>query len=227
MRDYYQVFNNEMVDCEVAISNNILKRRTPQYQKLCGKRGIIRSVWDDSIGVEIYDTKNAQSKQGLFYFKQNEIIIIDEGEPSMKNETFDNYRGNYVVAKIHYVDDVANAETFARLYDDGMVYETGNYVVAKSLNQYMRVAKIIEIYNENQINSCGSENEIVCPVCIDEYDKRNKRVKEIKKLKAEMDEKVKELQGIALYRLMAQESPELKEMFERFTELTRTDTNNN
>ena len=36
-----------------------------------------------------------------------------------------------------------------------------------------------------------------------------------------MDEKVKELQGIALYELMAQNSPELREMLDKFTQLTQ------
>lgn len=226
--DYYLVFNNEMVGSRVIISDKILSRKTHQYRELNGKKGIVDSVWDDNIGVKIDGLTNTNSKQGIFYFKSNELIIDSEEENNMANENYENYKGHYVVAKIHYVDDVANAETFARLYDDdGMFYEVGGYVVAKSVNKCMRVAKIIDCFDENSMNSCSSDTEIICPIQMEAYNKRNQKVKEIKKLKAAMDEKVKELQGIALYKLMAQESPELKEMFEKFTELTKTNTNNN
>ena len=145
MRDYYSVFNNELVGNRVFISNKILKRKSQQYRELYGKEGVIRSVWEDNICVEIDGVTNTQSKQGLFYFDINELLIDNNGDNSMTNENFDNYRGNYTVTKIHFVDDVSNKEVFARLYDDGMVYEVDGYVVAKTVNKYMRVAKIIEI----------------------------------------------------------------------------------
>lgn len=229
--DYYLAFNNEMVGSRVIISDKILNRKVHQYRELNGKKGIVYSVWDENIGVKIDGLTNTNSKQGIFYFKSNELIIDSEEENNMTNanyENYENYKGHYVVAKIHYIDDTANSEIFARLYDDdGMFYEVGGYVVAKSVNKCMRVAKLIDCFDEDSMNSCSADIEIICPIQMEAYNKRNQKVKAIKKLKAAMDEKVKELQGIALYKLMAQESPELKEMFEKFTELTRTDTNNN
>jgi hypothetical protein len=53
------------------------------------------------------------------------------------------------------------------------------------------------------------------------YTEREKKAKEIAKLKKQMDDKVKELQGVALYELMAQNSPELREMLDKFTQLTQ------
>jgi hypothetical protein len=85
----------------------------------------------------------------------------------------------------------------------------------------MRVAKIIDCFDENSMNSCSSDTEIICPVRMEAYDKRNQKAKEIAKLKKQMDEKVKELQGIALYELMAQNSPELRELLDKFTQLTQ------
>ena len=225
--DYYSVFNNEMVGSRVIISDKILSRKRYKYRELNGKKGVVESVWDDNIGVKIDGFSNDDSKTGVFYFKTDELIIDSEEENNMANENYENYRGHYVVVKIHYIDATTNAEIFARLYDDEMTYEVGGYVVAKSVNKCMRVAKIIDFFDENSINSCSADTEIICPIQMEAYNKRNQKVKEIKKLKAAMDEKVKELQGIALYKLMAQESPELKEMFEKFTELTKTNTNNN
>ena len=220
--DYYLVFNNEMVGSRVIISDKILNRKTHKYRELNGKKGVVDSVWDDNIGVKIDGLTNTDSKQGIFYFKSNELIIDSEEENNMANENYENYKGHYVVAKIHYIDDTANTEIFARIYDsDGMFYEVGDYVVAKSVNKCMRVAKIIDCFDENSMNSCSSDTEIICPVRMEAYNYRNQKAKEIVKLKKQMDEKVKELQGIALYELMAQNSPELKEMLDKFTQLTQ------
>lgn len=49
---------------------------------------------------------------------------------------------------------------------------------------------------------------------------RDQKAKEIVNLKREMDKKVKELQGVALYEMMAQHSPELRDMLIQFKELT-------
>lgn len=220
--DYYLVFNNEMVGSRVIISDKILSRKTHKYRELNGKKGVVDSVWDDNIGVKIDGLTNTDSKQGIFYFKSNELIIDSEEENNMANENYESYKGHYVVAKIHYIDDTANTEIFARLYDsDGMFYEVGDYVVAKSANKCMRVAKIIDCFDENSMNSCSSDTEIICPVRMEAYNYRNQKAKEIAKLKKQMDEKVKELQGIALYELMAQNSPELREMLDKFTQLTQ------
>ena len=51
------------------------------------------------------------------------------------------------------------------------------------------------------------------------YNERKEKAQKISTLKGQMDKKVKELQGVALYELMAKDSPELKEMLDKYKQL--------
>lgn len=51
------------------------------------------------------------------------------------------------------------------------------------------------------------------------YNERKEKAQKISTLKGQMDKKVKELQGVALYELMAKDSPELKEMLDEYKQL--------
>ena len=51
------------------------------------------------------------------------------------------------------------------------------------------------------------------------YNERKEKAQKISTLKGQMDKKVKELQGVVLYELMAKDSPELKEMLDEYKQL--------
>lgn len=64
----------------------------------------------------------------------------------------------------------------------------------------------------------GFAEELYCKQT--EFYKRIKDRQRVSQLKKEMDKKVKELQGLALYKMMAEYSPELKTMLSEYEELT-------
>lgn len=51
------------------------------------------------------------------------------------------------------------------------------------------------------------------------YNEIKEKTQKISTLKGQMDKKVKELQGVALYELMAKNSPELQEMLDEYKQL--------
>ena len=217
--------DNEMVGLRIIVSDEILKRKPRKYRDLAGKQGIIRSVWEDNIGIEIENERNNASSFGYFYLRSSEFCVLNQenneinGVNEMSVENYNDYKGDYTVAKVRFLD--GNSEITYRIYNDGFLYNVGDIVVVKPANHCVTVAKIVEIYDSETDMACSCDREIVCPVDMSKYTERKEKAKEIAKLKKQMDEKVKELQGIALYELMAQNSPELREMLDKFTQLTQ------
>ena len=68
-------------------------------------------------------------------------------------------------------------------------------------------------------NSDNSSREIICRIDMTKYNERKEKAQKISTLKGQMDKKVKELQGVALYGLMAKDSPELQEMLDEYKHL--------
>jgi len=217
---------NEMVGLKIIVSDEILKRKARKYRELAGKQGIIHSVWEDNMGIEIENERNNSSSFGYFYLKSNEFCILNQkdneikGANEMSVNNYNNYKGNYKIAKVRFLD--GNSEITYRIYNDGFQYDIDTIVVVKPANHCITIAKIIDIYDSETDVDCSCDREIVCPVDMSKYTERKEKAKEIVKLKKQMDEKVNELQGVALYELMAQNSPELREMLDKFTQLTQS-----
>ena len=229
------VQNNSPVDqyligVSIIINKNILSRSSGKYVALFGKTGIIRSVYKTNVGVEIPDKKNNDSLYGYFYLKRFEFDIqIDENkkEKNMNTNmnTYDSnaYKGKFRIALIQFLDG-SKCEIHYRVYDDGFEYKEGDLVAVSPAHHDMTIAKIKKIYDSDSYFSADANREVVCPIDISKYQERNNKAEEIVKLKREMDKKVKELQGVALYEVMAQHSPELRDMLTQFKELTGVET---
>ena len=129
------------------------------------------------------------------------------------------YKGKFRIALIQFLDG-SKCEIHYRVYDDGFEYKEGDLVVVSPAHHDMTIARIKKIYDSDSYFSADANREVVCPIDISKYQERNNKAEEIVKLKREMDKKVKELQGVALYEVMAQHSPELRDMLTQFKELT-------
>ena len=210
----------EYIGITVVINENILSNPSQKYKALCGKTGVVRSVYDNSIGVEIDGIPNRDSKYGYFYFKTIHLNIPTvEKENEMNTYNTNAYKGKFRVVTIQFLDN-DKYEINYRLYDDGFEYKEGDMVVVKSAHHGWTIAKIKFIFDEDSSVTADENREIICPIDTSKFLERDQKAKEISKLKREMDKKVKELQGIALYEVMAQHSPELRDMLIQFKELT-------
>lgn len=131
--------------------------------------------------------------------------------------------GNYRVAKVRFLEgcNTHNTYNYALFDDEIQLYDN---CVVKSANHGFGIASIEEIIdNINDISvtdSNGNIREIVCKIDMSAFHKRIKDRQRVSQLKKEMDKKVKELQGLALYKMMAETSPELKTMLSEYEELT-------
>jgi hypothetical protein len=205
--------DQNLIGLNVVINKTILSRSSRKYVALFGETGIIRSVYKTNVGVEIPNKKNNNSSYGYFYLKRFEFDIqIDENkkENNMNTNmnTYDSnaYKGRFRIAIIQFLDG-SKYEVHYRVYDDGFEYKAGDLVVVKPAHHDMTIARIKFLYDYDNILNHDENREVVCPIDISKYQERDKKAKEISKLRREMDKKVKELQGVALYELMAQHSP--------------------
>ena len=135
--------------------------------------------------------------------KQNNII---KGDNKM-------ITGNYRIAMVKFVQGTNTTKEYAFALFDEYV-DVDNYVLCDTANGY-GVAKVVEIIAKDEYDGDVTK-EIICGLNFVDFEQRKKNREEAKKLKSEMDKKMNEMQELALYEMMAEKSPELKEMLEAY-----------
>lgn len=192
-----------------------------------GLCGIVHFDYPKNYGVKIDNRYNHRSSKDLYYFKPSELRLSKEYEQnSVYNKGEENMSkiiGNYRVAKVRFLEGSNTYHTYNYALFDDEIQLYDNCVV-KSANHGFGIASIEEIIDNiddiSVTDSNGNIREIVCKIDMSAFHKRIKDRQRVSQLKKEMDKKVKELQGLALYKMMAENSPELKSMLSEYEELT-------
>ena len=104
------------------------------------------------------------------------------------------------------------------LFDENI--DTDDLVLCDTKYGYS-VARVVDIIPQLGYEGVNVTKEIICKVDFSDFEKRKESRKKAQKLKSKMDKKVKELQGIALIEVMAENNPELKNMLNEYKELMR------
>ena len=150
--------------------------------------------------------KRTYNKNSLKLFNE-ENNITNKGDNEM-------ITGNYRVAMVKFVQGTNTTKEYAfALFED--YTNVNEYVLCDTAYGYS-VGKIVEIISKDEYEGTEITKEIICGVYFDNFEQRKKNREEAKKLKSEMDKKMKEMQELALYEMMAEKSPELKEMLEQY-----------
>lgn len=123
--------------------------------------------------------------------------------------------------EVTHIIHTTNTYNYALFDDEIQQYDN---CVVKSANHGFGIASIEEIIdnidNISVTDNNGNIREIVCKIDMSAFHKRIDDRRRALQLKKEMDKKVQELQGLALYKIMAENSPELKAMLSEYEELT-------
>lgn len=202
-------------------------RTNSQYNNIIGREGTIMLMFNGHIGLKVKGIKNSTSSYGYFYVQKEHIQIPNknnnEGEFDMSK--INNYKGSYKIATIIFLDSDGCRWYNYRLYNDGVEYKEGDIVAVMSAHHGIGIARIKGIYEPDApevnsvLNSDNSSREIICRIDMTKYNERKEKAQKISTLKGQIDKKVKELQGVALYELMAKDSPELQEMLDEYKQL--------
>lgn len=181
----------------------------------CQTRGCVGVVegmdyWHTYITVK-FDSgfKRTYNKNSLKLYNE-ENNITNKGDNEM-------ITGNYRVAMVKFVQGTNTTKEYAfALFEDYI--NVDNYVLCDTAHGYS-VGKVVEIINKDEYEGADVTKEIICPVYFVDFEQRKKNREVAQKLKSEMDKKMKEMQELALYEMMAEKSPELKEMLDNYKAL--------
>lgn len=164
----------------------------------------------------------------LTYKKSNlqKVTSESEVENNINNKGDNNMlMGNYEIAKIKFIEGTnTNMEYYYALYDEGFII--GDHVVVKSANHGFGLAVITDIIHDSCVTQamrdyCNEGREIVSKFDMSAYELRVEKRKAAKQLKADMNKKMKEMQELAMFEMMAKENPELKKMLDAYKELIK------
>ena len=164
----------------------------------------------DYITVEFSNgIRRTYNKRSLKLYNE-ENNITDKGDNEM-------ITGNYRVAMVKFVQGTNTTKEYAfALFDE---YISVDDCVLCDTSYGYSVGKVVEIINKDEYEGADVTKEIICFVNFADFEQRKKNREEAKKLKSEMDKKMKEMQELALYEMMAEKSPELKEMLDNYKAL--------
>lgn len=184
-------------------------------EKLTGLEGTVKSDSGKSIAVLLYDIRNERSSYGYFYFKPDELVAVGEfvnenmEEKNMRTVTaITNYLN---VAEVKYV----NAPTrgvfqYANFESDLTV---GDLCVVKSEENTLLVAEVEKILEpvDHELY-----REVVAKVHTGAYDTRVACRAKAAELKAKMEARAKQLQDVALYKMLAENDPDMAALLNEY-----------
>ncbi len=162
----------------------------------------------------------------LTYYSGNLILVrreIDSPQETYKRFKENNdmaVKGNYNVAVVNFIDGINTEKDYVfALFDNDIT--VGDKVLVDTNSGY-GVAVVIAISTKEDCTVNGfmlPTKEVVCKVDFTAFDNRINKREKVAQLKKDMDKKVKSLQEIAVFELLAEKSPELKEMLDEYKNL--------
>lgn len=193
----------------------IVRQHKYMNTRLIGKVGTVINPYGAEISVRIDGMTNAYSATGLFYLRASELEIIDENDTNMEeNNDMPNVTNYLNAVKIQYVDNISPSDFIYANYDPDV--KVGDLCVIKSGHHGLGLAKIVEVIDQNDFETC---REVVSKVNTECYDERVKNRAKAAELKAKMDERAKQLQDIALYQMLAEKDSSMMELLAEYKTL--------
>lgn len=175
-----------------------------------GKTGVVEGVCGSLVSVYIVGYGSLNYNPGSLKLNKN------KGEGNM-------LMGKYTVCKIRFIEGSNTSKDYdCALFDNNL--GVGDHVVVKSANHGFGLAKITEIVSDDcvtqaMLDYCNAGREVVSGFDMSAYEERLEKRKIAKQLKADMNKKMKEMQELAMFEMMAEKNPELKDMLDKYKEL--------
>ena len=191
--------------------------------KYAGETGVIEKEFlansystDKKVGVRLDKHVNGTSKYGLFWFDADKIETIEKYESEETTTMLKGFRTAY----ISFLEGTNTERTYAyALYGSEIV--EGDIVVVQSGHHGLGIAKVVGISPEGtNLDAVQCGREVIAKVDFSAFNARKEKAARLNELKNEMDHKVKELQNLAIYEMLADKDPALREMLDEFKSLS-------
>lgn len=214
----YLGYLNRKLGFEVGSRVRVAKQNKYKALDLVGECGTVRAVNGGNISVNIDNARNPNSSYGVFYFAPGDLVVIDK---QMEVTTMQTNITNYLnIAKIKFIDGLYETKRLYEYANFDPELKVGDICVVKSANHGFGLAKVEEIVEQNDI---ATQREIVAKVNVDAYNERVANRAKSAELKAKMKERVRQLQDIALYQMMAENDPTMSELLKEYKAVTELD----
>lgn len=197
---------------EYGMSVRVIKQSKYKTTKLLGKIGTVRSSYpgSGSIPVEFDNEFNAASSYGYYYFKRNDLEIVDTNTDT--EEKIMGIITNYFnIVKVQYLSDSkASSYNYANFNPD---IKVDDVVITKRGPGDYGLAKVVEILDTTDVKT---DREVVTVVDMSAYNERVANRAKAAELKAKMEERAKQLQDIALYQLLAKDDSAMMDLLKEY-----------
>lgn len=206
---------------DVIIENTAVKimPHAGYRNKYVGEIGIVEREFlsnqyskDKKVGIRLNNHTNKASAYGVFWFDADKIEIIESEETSTMLKGFK-------VAGIRFLEGSNTDNIYAYALYDNEIKED-DVVVVQSGHHGLGIAKVACIDEDASPNEVQCGREIIAKVDFSAFNERKEKAAKLAKIKKEMGKKVKELQSIALYEMLADKDPALREMLDEFKALS-------
>lgn len=195
-----------------------------------GRKGTVIKVTQTRVDVN-FDS-GFYGKMLTFKPSSLELLILNPNNSTCEYKNYNKkgennmLMGNYnKICTIKFIEGTnTNREYYYACYDDNIGLD--DYVVVKSANHGFGLAKVVDVIGDADINQmmrdyCNEGREIISAFDMCAYEDRVEKRKKAKQLKADMNKKMKEMQELAMFEMMAKENPDLKEMLDAYKELIK------
>lgn len=187
-----------------------------------GKSGVVKRTGPQTwgrIGVLLDGERNSRSQTGVFWFSPGNLKLVksDNGSKERQSKEERLMVGNYRVVHVSYGD----SGPFTACADY-LGVQKGELVVVMSGHHGMVIARVIEVTGPDGgpiQDNVRYGRQIVDRINTSGYEARIEAEKEYERIKTTMDARVKELQKIAVFEMLAEKDDKLKELLEHFRSL--------
>lgn len=191
-----------------SIGDRIVVLNRGNYKKVCvGDTGTVRNIYSNSIRVAIDDKVNTASQYGQFYFEANQLDIINEKETIIMT-------GNYTIAEVQFLEGSNSNHKYSYACYDPTI-AVGDICVVKTAHHGLSIAKVTGFIDSDE----ELTREIVCRADFTEYNKRVEARKRMAELKDLMNIRAKQLQDVALFKMLAKEDADMAAMINEYEKL--------
>ena len=181
--------------------------------KMCGAEGVVMSAYPggDTVGVSFPGYYNSASANGLYWINTEHLVKINEEEKPVMLK-------GYTAAGIKFLSGANTDKLYYFANYNAPILCPGDIVVLSTAHHGLALGRVESL--GHPASYVTDNREIVALVDMRAYLKRQDDARRLAELTATMNEQVKEYQSTALYELVAEKNPAMRQLLDSYRELS-------
>lgn len=182
--------------------------------KLCGETGVVKSAYPGSgtVGVSFPGRYNNASQNGLFWIGCRHLKKIEEEKITMLK--------GYTAAGVKFLSG-SNTDKVYYFANYSPFLCPGDTVVLSTAHHGLALGRVDSV--GHPASYVTDNREIVAVVDMSAYLKRKDDARRLAEITATMNDLVKEYQSTALYELVAEKNPAMRQLLDSYRKLSGID----